>query len=730
MNLTKTKVLDMTVYGLTIDVGHQQVANKKLHHCMVLDRSGSMTYHLDELVDNVIECLKLVKAEDLVTIIWYSGPGQWNILAKGSKVTPELLRLVDSLREPLGTTCFSEPLAQARLSAVDYEAVVDATWLTIFTDGQPVVPWSSHDEMRRAISEVSDGSFIACYSIGYGSHYNRDFLVQLAKVTEHGEFFHAQNIGQYLSLFQRGVQTVNDVSSKLIEVVSGKGDIIYLGSDTIKVDKQGSMSVHADRHFNTFYFVDTDEVKVDDKWISLGTWKPMSTEERENFLFAYAYALYRDGYRARAQEILLETRSRFFIEQAMNVFTNEEVGVFLQKLREAVFELMDTHEVRYPTGVIPQGLLPKRDAFCVLDLLSYLGMQENCWYVHQGKLKTEKYHRISKKRVSTFNVFEFDKDDEGIAEFSNLVYNENAANISIRVYRKGKVNLNPLQAKQVGLPSTIENCTRINNYNIIQDGKLNMKEMEVEASYEVYKRLAFDDKIQGLIAKAEFLADNNRAKMLLRLDVLPVINATYAQSPNLDFLAETVYDLNILKARQKALKWVLDHPIVNEQGQEVTLSAYTPEQEQVLKEHGLSNKLVYSDIAPETVEEGDSYETRYMAFKLEKTTLPKIEDVFRKTFLQSQANPFQLEMQNVTLDFIGHIQDGKLSETGAKAARVALDGTKANIQIWSHTLSTIRIAKVLTNDWFPGVSLTEKGGVYDSKYGKLTITSERKTIKL
>lgn len=729
MQLTKTKVLDMTVYALTVDVGHQQVTNQKLHHVMLLDRSTSMTRDLDELVDNVIECLKLVKAEDLVTIIWYSGPGQWNILAKGSKVTDQLLKLVDSLRQPLGTTCFSEPLAQARLSAVDYEAVVDATWLTIFTDGQPVVPWSTHDEMNRAIREVSAGDFIACYSIGYGGHYNRDFLVDLARRTEHGEFFHAQNIRDYQILFAKGIQTVSDVSGKYMTISCDGSDILYLGADTVKL--QAAINVHADRHFNTFYFIDPKSYPIlDEKLIPLDTWKPMPPEEKENFLFAYAYALYRDGYRAKAIEVLGETRSRFFIEQAMNVFTNEEVGVFLQKLREAVFELMDTHQVRFPSGVIPQGMLPKRDAFCVLDLLSYLGQQENCYYVHSGKLKTEKYHRISKKRISTFNVFEFDKDDEGRASFDNLVYNENAANISIRVYRKGKVNLNPLQAKQVGLPSTIENCTRINNYNIIQDGKLNMKEMEVEVPYEVYKRLAFDDNIQGLIAKAEFLADNNRARMLLRLDVLPVINATYAQSPNLDFLAQTVYDLNILKARQKALKWVLDHPIVNEKGEEVTLSAYTTEQEQVLKEHGLSNKLVYSDIAPETVEEGDSYETRYMAFKLEKTTLPSIDDVMKKYAKSPGNNAYQEVIANTVFDFIGHINDGKLSEIGAKAAKLALDATKSTIQIWSHTLSTIRIAKVLTNDWFPGVSLTEKGGVYDSKYGKLTITSERKTIKL
>lgn len=727
MNLTKTKVLDMTVYALTLDVGHQKVTNQKLHHVMLLDRSTSMTRDLDELVDNVIECLKVVKEEDLVTIIWYSGPGQSRILAKASKVTPELLKVVDALREPLGTTCFSEPLAQARLSAIDYEAVVDATWLTIFTDGQPVVPWSTQEEMNRALSEVGSGEFIACYAIGYGSHYNRDFLVSLARRTEHGEFFHAQNIGQYLHLFEKGIETVKNVSGKMIEVVSGRGDIIYLGSDTIKVDKQGSMSVHADRHFNTFYFIDTDEVKIDNKWIAIDTWKPMPPEEKENFLFAYAYALYRDGYRARAIEVLQETRSRFFIEQAMNAFTNEEVGIVLHNLRMAVFETYEPYQVRFPSGTIPQGMLPKRDAFCVLDLLSYLGQQENCWYVHQGKLKTEKYHRISKKRVSTFNVFEFDKEDEGRASFDNLVYNENAANISIRVYRKGKVNLNPLQAKQVGLSSTIENCTRINNYNIIQDGKLNMKEMKVETSIEVSQYLL--SKHFSLITKMENIG-NDRKRCLLDLTSLPVINATYAQSPNLDFLAQTVYDLNILKARQKALKWVLDHPIVNEAGQEVTLSAYTTEQEQVLKDHGLSSKLVYSDIAPETIEEGDSYETRHMAFKLERTTLPKVEDVFKKTFLQSQANPFQLEMHNIVLDFIGHIDNGTITELGAKAAKLALDITKYGIQENSHKLSTIRIAKVLTNDWFPGVSLTEKGGVYDSKYGKLTITSERKTIKL
>lgn len=52
----------------------------QLHHIHILDRSGSMGKEINNLIDAVSETIKVVNDNDLISIIWFSSPGQFRTL--------------------------------------------------------------------------------------------------------------------------------------------------------------------------------------------------------------------------------------------------------------------------------------------------------------------------------------------------------------------------------------------------------------------------------------------------------------------------------------------------------------------------------------------------------------------------------------------------------------------------------------------------------------------------
>lgn len=148
----------------------------KLHHIHILDRSGSMSTEINNLIDNVQETIKHINEDDLISIIWFSSPGQYRTLIKGAKKTDELHKLLDTLRSTIATTCFSDPLKEAQLIVNELVTLCPNISITLFTDGCPVVPWSVSEEENRVfriLNEIKD-KILAFNTIGFGNWYNKD----------------------------------------------------------------------------------------------------------------------------------------------------------------------------------------------------------------------------------------------------------------------------------------------------------------------------------------------------------------------------------------------------------------------------------------------------------------------------------------------------------------------------------------------------------------------------
>ena len=199
---------------------------RPIHFVHVLDRSGSMAPHIHELIDHVQRTLALLSERDRVSVIWFSGPGQYRTLIKGARKDDDLTALLNSLRSALYTTCFSEPLAEVNQLIAELGSLAPIA-VTLFTDGLPVVAWGEAEEERRALAEVRKmaGAVLAVNTVGYGPNYNQDFLRRLAGASEMGRMTHSSRIGDYYTIFERNARFFEAEAEKL----DGWADDLKLG---------------------------------------------------------------------------------------------------------------------------------------------------------------------------------------------------------------------------------------------------------------------------------------------------------------------------------------------------------------------------------------------------------------------------------------------------------------------------------------------------------------------
>ncbi|MCK5020676.1 MAG: VWA domain-containing protein, partial [Candidatus Peribacteraceae bacterium] len=241
---------------LLSDITPSETALDKVHHIMLLDRSHSMHYEINGLIDDVKKSFESIGDEDYLSIIWFSSPGQFKTVIKGAKKTDDIKKLLDSMRSTIGTTCFSDPLKEAESIIDDLAAICGNILVTLFTDGNPVVPWTITEEKKRVFESIGrlNGKVIGVNTIGYGHYYDRNFLQEVADETEFGMFRHSNQITQFHPLFMKNYESVTEMTGMAIDVKCEGAEFMYLGSKIAKLSKELSLS-SSDSKRSTLFIV-------------------------------------------------------------------------------------------------------------------------------------------------------------------------------------------------------------------------------------------------------------------------------------------------------------------------------------------------------------------------------------------------------------------------------------------------------------------------------------------
>ncbi|QIG68154.1 Von Willebrand factor type A domain-containing protein [Rhizobium phage RHph_Y68] len=709
----------------------------RTHHFLLLDRSGSMYTSINDEIDQAKEAVNAIRgSNDLVTVLWFSGQGSHGVIVEAANGATDIASQLDKYRSVLGATCFSEPLEKVASIAKSHSHKVDQTVITLFTDGCPVVTWSYDQELVRSIQAVTSLysiNLVAVNSIGYGNYYRRDFLQHLADTTELGTFVHSRDLDELSLLFEDAVGVARGLRVSKLSVDSVDSEILYLGGETRQFRKNDLDLSRLNKEYNRIYVVSDHDVFINGEMFQTKTVTQKEYPDLvENFLYAYADALYYRGERQKALDIIVNNlKDKAIADSMMNAFTNDEVATAQLKLRDADLFF----ESRFKEGKCAPGYLPKKDAFCLIDLFKIFFDDGRVSYVpFSDNVKT--YNRINRKSEDKFNVFQADQE-EVVTPIKDFVWNKDLLNLSIQFSINGVVNLNPRSAKAVGLDPVFK--TKIfRNHTIVKDGSLNIESAEFIVPLEVINRIKHE-KIKFKIISS-YGDDTDMIRVVFDLRSIPIINRLYIdRSFNLDEVAAVTLEIAQEEARLKVLNWVHDTAVSsNGRLQKTdTFKTYTVDQIAVLQEHGISKQGWYNGVQVERAkaEDSDSYEARTLNFYVKgASSLPSIAD-FQK-MVDGKKDP------NIPGKFMIQAMDRIVTQTDALGFKLDapdsklvafLDAkvkeTKKTIQALRNEVNVVKLAKVLTNDFFHGLTPNEKGDyTYDFNGHTIVLRNDLKTV--
>lgn len=387
----------------------------------VVDVSGSMTYNLPKVREELLEIILDLPDDSMVSLAYFSSENGQNgfILLnerKKSFTRKKLEETLDSLQS-LGMTCYGEVLSTIANSGM---SLGEDTIMVFFTDGMRVVSNPQKDDAmtREACKKLK------CQSIwvGVGDYVNTEFLNELAMLS---------------SGVQVSVDSITEALNEISLFVKQKKSVFKVETDSFGAEIINNKPCLIPNKGGFVYPSNQEFILVDDKDIS------------EN-LPLEVWALVQTGNKNLACERLIKNSKLGLARHLRNTLTHKQAVEVTEK--------------------IVRNELEDKTPVCDLSLL-------DCLAQLKGKLKLDKiaYKRIGRKSVSV-NGLKFIPDDDEV-EFSGLVFNKDRMNVSISFSNKGTVDISKAEGVENFEGDLNQKVSVFRTYTIIQDGVLNIKSL-------------------------------------------------------------------------------------------------------------------------------------------------------------------------------------------------------------------------------------------------------------
>lgn len=606
------------------EVKETKPAVSYVNHIRIYDRSWSMSGDLRQLIEDLIVDAKNVNIGDTYTIGYFSGEGQYEFFLKGFKVTEDrdfsvLENIIRQHSRPIGTTCFSEILADSKNIVKNLSAYSETFSLCFFTDGYPVVS-SYSKELKGIFAALGEleGLISSSVFVGYGNYYNKDLMKEMAEKIG-GSLVHSKDLEsfkEYLKLFKE--DALQDIGKRIEVEIDYKDPIAVFTLSKYSVNlysvSDGKIKIPANTK-NVFVLGDKGLgklAKMEDKHFAA-----KSTQETLlKACFGSAFTLCQKAKVGLALEVLGFLGDVELIDAITNAYTNDEYG----KTEDLLIRRMSKPSSRFAKGRDTNHLPPK-DAFCILDVVSILMNEGTYFYPYHDNFK---YSRIGRKSELKEGFSKFVPEDNVKCSFSSLTWNEKLLNLSVLANIQGKTKLlekEGIKPNDVGLLEDYP-VNVFRNYTIIKDGFPNVKSIPVSMSQATFDTL----QLKGLLVGQAF----EEGKIYdLDFGSLPVINRAMAEGrTSATELSKKVIEQLKLKAIMKVLKW---YKKSLEEGKKAEPKLVTEKQKHLLESNGIKPETgVYS---PGTVltESADHYFANTFEIKVKSlASLPSVKAVTAK----------------------------------------------------------------------------------------------------
>lgn len=694
-----------------------------IHHIQLIDKSGSMYYDLPKLIDDIKIIIEKMKRSDFFTVILFSSVDDYDVIFKNVSrdVTDATLKqyfdILDCHKVASGCTCFSSPIAETR-SIINNESILADVSVTLFTDGEPVCPWSESEEDNKVtemIKSVSD-KIISFNTVGYGNYYNRELLQKWSLLSEFGTFIHSSNIDDYLKIYDQNYELisseVSNIPSKRIKIESdGVFDAFVISNRNSKLvssgDTTAEFSMHITKNTNQIVIVSTTDnisISVNGKNQEISKYSKVPENWNDVILYRMAYGYFTHKDTSTAMKIYtMILKDKKIADLYANSFTNKEISQLNAYLRNSLYK----KAYRSPNTV--EDIIYDENAPCALSLLTEMANANYVLYKYQDT----NYQRVTRKVTDNFNMFTPNEEEPALVD--NIVFNEKYLNVSLRFLILGHVSINPNSASRVNLPKDVE-AKIYRNHTIIKDGNLNVSSITIVINESFFNRLCSKG-YKDCLEIESIEGSNYTVKVFF--DKLPLINYSYSNYTLTD-ITDMVDNINKHKSIAKLIDYAIQNKLYNS-GQENNGLRYSPEQMNLLEEYGIRDGI-YSCIDPEIApkSEDDFYISRSLEFYMKGfSTIPSINKYLKdKSSNKLTSNELYLN------DNYDKICSGTKSRTELVLLKVNVN---SNLRTIKSTLCGYKIAKILSSTPLDVPdSIKEYDNGYDSQYESGLIVKFRK----
>jgi len=543
---------------------NKTVTIEPLHHIFLLDRSGSMGWTINQLIDHVYLRAASLREGDTLTVGYFSGESEWRFPIKGFQIGPnnypKLRPLFDSMRSTLSTTCFSQILKDCYVVIDELAPIYTRFALTMFTDGCPVVSNYQRElvDIFNAIQHLAP-RLSSVLLVGYGGYYNKELMAEMATKLG-GSLAHADTIDTFavqLADFTATAEETNLRVKVALETNTTYGVPFSITGQQVTLhmpcgsDDGDFVSFAPSKKGKDYLYTLTDHTGAghvaDLASFDLNTNFRLPHIDKIEALvrgaYGAAYMLAQTNNIPEALSVLGALGDVALIDAVNNAFTVEDYG----RVEVSIAQAIHTPAKRF-TGGFDTAYLPKDDAFCVLDALELL-MQDDkaCFYPRHHDFQ---YTRIGARSVSAVDTPIFVADPLSRCAFNTLTWHKELLNLSVLAHIPGTVDLGPNAAAYgfaQNYPSYIWR-----NYAIVKDGMLHTPALPVSLSMESWQRLLG----AGCIDPCNYHGPDH--VYLLRLNRLPVVNRAIGSGlTSAAVLCDLVAEELLLMARLKVLRWRL-----------------------------------------------------------------------------------------------------------------------------------------------------------------------------
>jgi von Willebrand factor type A domain len=582
-----------------VDQAPKVAVEQPTNHFAVIDCSGSMYSDLPRIREQLKRKLpKLLKEQDTVSLIWFSGRGEFGTLLEGEPVATltdlkAVEHAIDRWLKPCGLTGFTEPLQEAAkvVGRVVKKRPGSVSSLLFLSDGHD--NQGTRASILKAMEEAAQG-FQSTTVVEYGYYADRNLLSAMAEKAGGSHIF-AEDFDRYAPTFEAVLQKRPTGAPRVEVKVEGdpiQGFVFAVqDGDLVTYAVEGG-KVRVPENLPGFWFVSPRLEGVESmmKFAENVAWQVSKPNPQlaVNIRAAYAaVSLYAVRMKPNVVYPFLKVLGDVaFIEEFANCYGKQRYSAFQERAQKAAFG-----EGAFAKGYDPNKV-PPDDAFTVLELLQLLANddgnrvllddnrfrysrigrgrvdaseqltdaeQEEVRQLTEEMGRTKKASRIAEitARITEISTkpaaLKFEQDPAPVGyPISSLTFNEDRPNVSFLVKKTGTVDLSARLPSGSKVPARFKTHV-FRNYTAIKDGLVNIDALPVNLTKGSYAALC--EKLGqdvGRVFQVDYLTEGAVGAIgTLHLRELPVINRKMVQDCSAKDFFELQYGLIAAQAAQK-----------------------------------------------------------------------------------------------------------------------------------------------------------------------------------